>query len=361
MCEPKSLDRLSEGTLLLKNNIVLFANKSAKDILGDISSGANFTDFFDPDLAAKILSLENGVSQEYEFSADDKTYLLNVSKMMDLSIIAITNAFSMEAIFDSRIPELYHELNMPLTIIFSTLSLLSKRLKSNEDDKIDQYLSIINNNCYRLMRLSGNVMNISRFVSSHEQFFPMPIHLQPFLRRVVDSVAPYSLSFGIPITFEDLSDPIWLNIDAELIERLLLNLLSNSIKFTKPENVITMRLRSDPENVYISVTDKGVGLSPESLEKAFKCGIQPENPGHPGHGMGLMIVNMIASLHNGTMSAESELGSGTTMTLTLPNKKADSSTLSAFRTPYSSHGGFKQALIEFSDIFSSDPIGHYLP
>ena len=350
---------IRDGIIFAKSNKVLYANRSACEILGELKPGDDYTKTLPRELRDIADKTESGNTDEYPLTINGKNYLMKVSALTRYNVISISNAFSVEKFFNSRIPEIYHEVNMPLTIIFSTLSLLSKKLRDVEDEKIKQYLSIINNSCYRIMRISGNVLNLSQFASSKDQFFPRPLHLQPFLSRVVESVMPYAATLNVPVEFKNMSKPIWINADAELLERLVLNLISNSFKFTRDGNRIEIALSSDRDNIKISVSDKGSGIERDKCENLFKSVVSSGEGGHSSYGIGLLIVNTIALLHKGRMTVESVPGEGTTMTLVMPNQKADSGIVSAYKMPYVSRGGFRQPYIEFSKIFSADPQKHY--
>jgi two-component system phosphate regulon sensor histidine kinase PhoR len=109
--------------------------------------------------------------------------------------------------------------------------------------------------------------------------------------------------------------------DETRLQELIYNLLDNAVKYSKPGGAVFLRAESEGESVRISVADEGMGIPPNDLPRIFERFYRADksrSTEHSGTGLGLSIVKHIAQLHNGTVEAKSELGKGTTISVTLP-------------------------------------------
>ena len=147
-------------------------------------------------------------------------------------------------------------------------------------------------------------------------------------------------------------------MDAGRIERLLLNLLSNALKFTPKGGSVDVRVRVTPRRVYLSVADSGRGIAPEKLEHVFDRFLDTDAMDPPPHGvgLGLAICRRIAQGHGGSIVAESEEGRGATFTVSLPNERAAGAVLRQPKLAYG--GGFNRTLVELSDALGADAFSY---
>ncbi len=143
---------------------------------------------------------------------------------------------------------------------------------------------------------------------------------------------------GIKISFESSAESACCKINKSAFETVLLNLIDNSIKYTRDGNSIHIKLDVSGERVGVSVVDFGVGMKPENLVSA-KAPYFSENPldehdARPGLGLGLTVAETVASYYGGTLLIESVLGKGTSVTLTLPICRGESPDIKATRSGY---------------------------
>ena len=138
-------------------------------------------------------------------------------------------------------------------------------------------------------------------------------------------------------------------IDRDRLERMMLNLLSNAFKFTPKGGRITLEVRIEAQRVELRLTDTGCGIAPELLETVFDRYLHTERVDPPPHGLGLglPICRRIAQEHEGSLLLTSRPGEGTTVTVSLPNRKVKYQELNSFIVDYS--GGFNRTLLELSD------------
>ncbi|HEY9898260.1 MAG TPA: HAMP domain-containing sensor histidine kinase [Pantanalinema sp.] len=181
---------------------------------------------------------------------------------------------------------------------------LRRMIQSGKD------LLLLINNLLDLSRLEGGRLNLDRQPASLAELFAHAIEqVSPLAQRGELSLAIAPLPGDLPL--------VW--VDPMRIIQVLVNLLGNAIKFTKPGGSITLTARRSGEEVVIEVKDTGIGISPEAQERLFQRFTQVENVRqYGGTGLGLSISKELLALHGGRIEVESELGQGATFRFTLP-------------------------------------------
>ena len=140
--------------------------------------------------------------------------------------------------------------------------------------------------------------------------------------------------------------------DAPLMERLLLNLFSNALKFTGLGGRVTLTVQAHKSDVLLSVEDTGCGMTPEMMDALFDRYLHCErmDPRPHGLGLGLPLCRAIAEAHGGRIFGESKLGKGTKITVSLPNER---SLMQRVQESFDYAGGFDHVLLELSDALSA--------
>ena len=173
---------------------------------------------------------------------------------------------------------------------------------------------------------------------------------------VTMSVVDLANSYNIEIIFDTEEEEIITAIDRSKIERIMLNLLSNSIKFTNDGGHIYVNLKKEGNDIIIEVKDDGIGMSSETkdhlFEKFKKAKHYPSlEREHEGSGLGLFIVKGLVGIHNGSINVESEINKGTKFIIKIPqgfvDKENSNQNLMNIPLDYTSK-------IELSDIYDKD-------
>ncbi|MGL5354198.1 MAG: ATP-binding protein, partial [Clostridium sp.] len=228
-----------------------------------------------------------------------------------------------EKIKTEFIANVSHELRTPLNIILSTCKLLNIKIESSTLDNeylIDKIYSI-DKSSNRLLRLVNNILDVTKIETG---FITAHFKVQNIVEIVEDtvlSVVDFAKSHNIDIVFDTEEEEILTAIDSIMLERALLNLLSNSIKFTKPSGFIDVYIKTKSNNVIIIIKDTGIGIPESYLPFIFERFKQVDTSftrANEGSGLGLFIVKGIIELHNGTIIVDSEENHGSTFTITLP-------------------------------------------
>ena len=220
-----------------------------------------------------------------------------------------------------------HELKTPLNVIYATVQLFSMYCTSGSvDDKknsIIKYLESIKQNSYRLSKLINNIVDLSKIESG---FFNLNLsnnNIVEVVEEIVMSVTTFTDSKGLNIIFDtDVEEKI-IACDPEKIERIVLNLISNAIKFSGESHEIYVNIKDKNEFVEISVKDNGIGIEDKYLDMIFDRFKQVDKSlsrNAEGTGIGLSLVKSITELHGGRIYVESEFGKGSKFTVVLPSR-----------------------------------------
>ncbi|WP_032123495.1 Cache 3/Cache 2 fusion domain-containing protein [Clostridium amazonitimonense] len=255
------------------------------------------------------------------------------------------------------IANMSHELKTPLNIIFSTSQLFSFYLKNNdleERDKLIKYNDIIRQNCYRLLRLVNNLIDINRIDSGFMEINLKNENIVEVIENITLSTVDYIEGNGREIIFDTDVEEKFMAIDTDKMERIMLNLLSNAMKFTNPSDKIYVDILDEESDLIIKVKDTGIGIPSDKLKSIFERFKQIDpllNRNHEGSGIGLSIVKSLVEMHDGIISVDSIYGKGTLFTIKLPVRHVNEDT-TLHNDKFSSGENIEKIEIEFSDIYN---------
>lgn len=253
---------------------------------------------------------------------------------------------------------LSHEIKTPINIIYSCVQLLEIN-KQNGDkalwDSYNKYDNTIKQNCYRLLRLVNNLVDMTKIDSGYMNLIFINYEIVSLVEDITLSIVPYVESKNINVVFDTYIEEIEIRCDPESIERVILNLLSNAVKFTNDNGNIFVLMAADDEFVTIKVKDDGVGISEELREDIFERFVQEDksfNRKKEGSGIGLALVKSLVELHGGQVYLEKEIPKGSEFVIKLPNIRiehednGDNKVMDVDNKPL-----VQKIHIEFSDIY----------
>ena len=208
-----------------------------------------------------------------------------------------------------------HDLRTPMNAIIGYTRILTRRLKGVIEERQYGNLENIQTSASNLLNLINEILDLSRIEAGRIDLKPEAVDLGELVGECITSVAP--LVKPEVVLTQELGDVRAISTDADRIRRVIMNLLGNAVKFTE-EGKITVSLKPVDEGCELAVADTGVGIPAEDLPHIFKDFHQVERQvGEKveGTGLGLAIAAMSVQMLGGTISAESELGKGTTFTV----------------------------------------------
>ncbi|NLO40875.1 MAG: PAS domain-containing protein [Ruminiclostridium sp.] len=258
------------------------------------------------------------------------------------------------AIKDDFLTLISHEFKTPLTVINSAIQALELFCGQGLSEKARRYISIIKQNSLRQLRLVSNLLDITRGTADQIRFYKKNIDIVSVTRLLTDSVKIYAAQKNLQLSFDTNIESKVLFIDEEKYERVVLNILSNAIKFSPKGKNIRVNLYYEDGYVNISVRDEGVGIPEEKLEVIFERFGQVDNSlsrQAEGSGIGLYLVKMFVEKMGGQISVTSIPYEGTTFLIRLPELPAEPSIKNNEYGEIDNKKIISMMNIEFSDIY----------
>ena len=213
-----------------------------------------------------------------------------------------------------------HELKTPLTSIRMFAEIL--QTKDPPDPRMQaDYLGTIVGESERLTRLLNNVLNLSKIEQDRMMYRPRPTSLAEVAHRAVQAVEYPLEQAGFTLSVDSQDELPLVSVDPDALEQAILNLLTNAMKYSGESREIDLRLRSEDGHAVVEVTDCGMGIAPEELERLtekFYRVPTAENRHVPGTGLGLTLVDHMAKSNGGDLRVRSVVGEGSTFAIWLP-------------------------------------------
>ena len=243
----------------------------------------------------------------------------------DESMLVVLGAQAAIAIENARlfqqsdlISEFVHELRTPLASL-STATYLLLRPEMSQEQR-DQIVNNIHSETLRLNALASSFLDLARLESGRVQFRKSTFDIGELLKECRDVMITKADEEKIQIIIEPTQGLPALEADRDKIKQVILNLISNAIKYNHPNGSVTLRAEAGEEELNISIQDTGIGVPEQDLphlfEKFFR--VREHESKATGTGLGLSICRQIVQGHGGRIEVKSKLGNGTTFTIRLP-------------------------------------------
>lgn len=215
-----------------------------------------------------------------------------------------------------------YDIKKPINKIFETNNNLIENKGKYNSENINNHTRLVKQNCYRLIRLLSNVEYVSRIDNGTCTLELRKCDIVKLVENIVKISKTYTDKKGIDISFKSEVNKKILSLDIDKVEKIILNILSNAIKFTDTGGKIDINLYMHNEQVCIYIKDTGIGIPKDKTEVIFENFEQLDTTlsrGCEGTGMGLSVVKKLANLNNIKINVESELNKGSEFIITLPN------------------------------------------
>lgn len=255
---------------------------------------------------------------------------------------------------DQFFANLSHELNTPINAIYSALQLEEFFIKENDMDSIKKYNEVIKNNCFRMLRTCNNLIDMTEIDSGLIKPHIKYCNIVELAENAVASAVPYIKKKGMQVVLDKEIEEEYIFCDPEMFERVILNLLSNSVKYGKTGGHIWIFLNNRMDEVEIRVKDDGAGIPEDIKNSIFEKFTKADtslNRNVEGNGMGLSLVKAIVELHGGSISFTSKEDEGTEFLICIPNCIRGKESYRDLRYNIKAEMLIERASIEFSDIY----------
>ena len=231
----------------------------------------------------------------------------------------ITDLRHVEMMKETLVRDVAHELKTPTAKFIMTTQWLAKQMASNpEKEKFLPMIKMLGDNADRLMRTISSIMDLSKVESGMSDIRKQELDLNNVLKLVADDIRPLVEQHHLKLQMRLSPSPLKMLGDPDMLYRVFVNLITNATKFT-PDGSITVASSIRGNDIFAEVTDTGIGIEPENLQKIFEAFFQ-KTPSTLGIGVGLTISKEIVALHEGEIWAESEgAGQGSVLKVVFPS------------------------------------------
>ena len=233
----------------------------------------------------------------------------------------ITKETEVDRMKSEFIATVSHELRTPMTSIKGSLGLLLGGVTGPLTDEARELLQIAQNNSDRLIRLINDILDISRIEAGKMEIRRGPVSMADAVQRSVRELQGFADERQIRVTTVMPGNLPRVIADSDRLQQVLVNLLSNALKFSPPGSTVTVTAGHDPTEVWVRVEDTGPGIPLEHREAIFDKFHRVDSASTRrtgGTGLGLAICRAIVTEHGGQIWVESEVGRGSAFTFTLP-------------------------------------------
>lgn len=341
----------SDGLLLFENDIMIYSNYHSDThyniadktlcnqsnlrlnyILNNIT-GIDYTDDCEIDDFSAEVSIRDyhGDIKELEVTLfkiyDNKKILLfnDVTKLVKQreEIVKLEKKINDENIKDEFYSNISHELRTPINVIYSALQLKEMYLKNNEVKKIERNNNIIKQNCLRLIRTINNFIDSNKLSEGFLDIDKKVYNIVDIIENVVLSCNFYMKLRETKLIFDPQYEEIYFYCDKSYIERIMLNILSNSLKYGKYKgNIYVMIKIENKKNIVIEVINDAEAIPEDKrkviFDKFTKVNTSLNRPSE-GSGLGLFLTKGLVELHNGEISISAGIKYGNIFKITFPN------------------------------------------
>jgi signal transduction histidine kinase len=211
-----------------------------------------------------------------------------------------------------------HEFRTPLTSVLLSADLMKLYGHSWSESKKNEYFDKIKNSVIYLTKLLDDMLTLSRTESGKINYNPEPVDLSVLAGECIDDgKSLITARHELNLSFE--SNQKEFILDPKLMRFILSNLISNAVKFSPDGGEVKLKIDSGADNILIEISDMGIGIPPEDINKIFESFYRTKNAElMTGTGLGLAIVKRAVELHNGEIAVTSELNKGTTFYIKIP-------------------------------------------
>jgi PAS domain S-box-containing protein len=270
---------------------------------------------------------------EWESSIPPRTiYWLNLPVVTDVTPLGrllvlrdVTEERMLAKMRDDLTHTMVHDLRNPLTGISTALKLLDRKLEDVLTPAQHRLLEIADSSAQKMIDLVSAILDVSRLESGRMPISPVPVSLLELIPEVVDLESPLATAHDLDTEVDVKSDLPFAWADAELVGRVLQNLIGNAIKFTPAGGRVVVRAQECDQEIQgiafsflcVSVKDTGIGIPLELQDNLFQKFVVGEQEAS-GSGLGLAFCKLAVEAHGGRIWVDSEPGEGATFTFTLP-------------------------------------------
>ena len=216
-----------------------------------------------------------------------------------------------------------HDLKNPFNSILGFSNILIEVVQEKDYEAVEEYAEIIQNSSQRAMSLLMNLIEWSRSQTGRMEFTPETIDIIVLINEVTE-LLKYSAQLKSITIYKENDQSVMISADKAMMSNILRNLISNAVKYTRPGGSIVISTKQKQDELLVNITDNGIGINKENIEKLFRIDESYSTPGtqnETGTGLGLLICKEFIDKHGGKIWVESEPDKGSAFYFTIPISK----------------------------------------
>lgn len=313
-------ERSCEVALVSEKELPVYAY-----LLGLVTKDGQFCDISMIDITERVQAEEKVKTTLLELTAANKikkeheNELIKVNKDLERALQSNSDA-------NRFISILAHDLRSPFSVILGYSELLSDNLHKFRSEEIEKLANEINKSTQMTFSLLEDLLKWARVRSGRIPFKPQKLNFKDIWADINKILTPFACSKNIEITYS-IPDAVEVIADADMLKTILRNLISNAVKYSNPGGLIKVTAEQTITNIMFSVSDNGIGIHPDNLNKLFDLSElhpTPGTDGEKGMGLGLFLCKGFVEKHGGKIWAESIYGKSSIFYFTIPvNVKPD--------------------------------------
>ena len=287
------------------------------------------TRFIDDDANTYLIGIIRDITERKKTEDEITKYKNHLEELVELRTNQLAKetirAQSADLMKSAFLATMSHELRTPMNSIIGFTGILLKEFAGPINEEQKKQLSMVKNSGQHLLGLINDVLDISKIEAGKLKVSKSPFSYLTTLEKTIEFLSPQAIKKGLQISLEYSATKVILNSDERRVEQVLLNLISNAIKFS---NHGTILVKVDRNNNVLTtqIIDQGIGVSKKDLNKLFMPFIQLHNGlsrKHDGTGLGLSICKNLIEKLGGTITVTSKIGVGSNFTFNLPLEQVD--------------------------------------
>jgi len=317
---------------------IALMNRQAREMLrvsGEDVLGKNLMDYIGDERVTQSLreimeQREKTVVREIDLSQGrykkfikTGTNIVQTEKGKNLGVVTVLHDITLEKEIEKMkedfIHSITHDLRSPMTSIRGFVEVLLDGSAGQINEEQREFLNIIDFSSQKLLGMINNILDVAKWETGRMKLTLGDFNAKEAVERVVKIMEPQAAKSGTKLSIQGMESIPPIQADSGLMERVIMNLVSNAIKFT-PEGRVDIIGQDFPDRIQISVADTGKGIPKEYLDKIFDKFQQVETEERMGSGLGLTIAKYGVESHLGKIWVESEMGKGSKFSFWLPKK-----------------------------------------
>lgn len=330
---------IADGIILTDHyGKIMLCNEQAKKILNlkkDITEGISLLDYLPEEKINAIIKEvinqpQQNIARELDLSEENYLKIYQVAahpvtsrQGEELGMVTVLHNITLEKemdrLKDDFVHSITHDLRNPLSSIHGFIKIFSEKSAGPLNEQQMKFLEIMDRSCNRLLSLVTNILDVAKIEAGKKLSLNWEeCDLPNLIKKILD--IQYPLAANKQILLEPVIPDNFPKIkaDNQLLERVITNLLGNSLKFTPHNGRIRIELKNEENSIQVTIADTGAGIPPEYLDKVFDKFQQVTGQKKGGTGLGLTICKYIVEAHQGKIWVESEPGQGAQFKFQLP-------------------------------------------